>query len=77
MSKHGRPAGRMPESVADRQLMEGVYMARRIRITAIRKEKPDVGLYVLALIALARQLQDEERAKTAEARDAREVADGQ
>jgi hypothetical protein len=35
-------------------------MAGRIRITVIRKDKPEVRLYVLALIALARQLQEEE-----------------
>ncbi|TDO30685.1 hypothetical protein EV643_1357 [Kribbella sp. VKM Ac-2527] len=35
-------------------------MGRRIRVTAIKKEEPEVRLYVLALIALARQLQEEE-----------------
>jgi hypothetical protein len=33
---------------------------RQIRIRAIKKENPDIGLYVQALIALARQLQEEE-----------------
>ncbi len=37
-------------------------MGRRIRVQAIKKERPEVGLYVLALIALARQLQAEEQA---------------
>jgi hypothetical protein len=36
-------------------------MGRRIRVRAIRKEEPDTYLYVLALIALARQLQEEEQ----------------
>lgn len=35
-------------------------MGRRIKVRAIKKEQPNVGLYVQALIALARQLQDEE-----------------
>jgi len=39
-------------------------MSRHIRITAIRREEPDIRLYVLALIALARKLQEEE-ARTA------------
>ena len=34
-------------------------MRRDIRITAIRNPNPDIRLYVLALIALARQLQEE------------------
>lgn len=37
-------------------------MSRPIRIQAVPNEQPDVGLYVLALVALARQLQEEERA---------------
>ncbi len=36
-------------------------MGRQLRVTAIAKEEPDIRLYVLALIALARQLQEEER----------------
>ena len=36
-------------------------MGRRIRVRAIRKEEPDIRLYVLALIALARQLQEQEQ----------------
>jgi hypothetical protein len=36
---------------------------RRIRVTAVPKERPDVHLYVLALIALARQL-DEQQSQT-------------
>lgn len=34
-------------------------MGRRIKVRAIRKEAPDIGLYVQALVALARQLQAE------------------
>lgn len=36
-------------------------MARRIKITAIHHQEPNVGLYVLALIALARQIQEDEQ----------------
>jgi hypothetical protein len=35
-------------------------MKRQIRVRAIAKEEPDIRLYVIALIALARQLQEEE-----------------
>lgn len=38
-------------------------MARKIRVTAIEKDEPELRLYVLALIALARQLQAEEARK--------------
>lgn len=38
-------------------------MGRRIRITAIRRERPEIRLYVLALLALARQLQEQEEAQ--------------
>ena len=37
-------------------------MARRIKVTGIPRPEPDVRLYVLALIELARQLQAEEEA---------------
>lgn len=37
-------------------------MARRIRVRGIPRPEPDVRLYVLALIELARQLQAEEPA---------------
>jgi len=41
-------------------------MRRPIRVVGQWKKEPDVHLYVLALIALARQLQEaEERAKAA------------
>jgi hypothetical protein len=41
-------------------------MARRIRVRGVPRPEPDVRLYVLALIELARQLQEEEEAaKTA------------
>ncbi len=36
---------------------------RRIKIEAIRRKEPDVRLYVLALIELARQLQAEDEAR--------------
>ena len=42
-------------------------MGRRIRITAVRKKEPDIHLYVLALITLARQLQEEDERRAAEA----------
>lgn len=51
-------------------------MGRRIRVTAIKKEEPEVRLYVLALIALARQLQEEEeRAGKAAPESTREPAE--
>lgn len=37
-------------------------MSRNIKIIAIAKEQPVVRLYVLALVALVRQLQEEELA---------------
>ena len=40
-------------------------MSRRIYVKAIRRSEPDIRQYVLALIALARQLQ-EEQGRTAE-----------
>jgi hypothetical protein len=42
-------------------------MVRRIQVRAIKKEEPIMRLYVLALIALARELQDERQADTAQA----------
>lgn len=42
-------------------------MGRHIRVEAIRKEEPDIRLYVLALIALARQLQEEDKRRDVEA----------
>ena len=36
-------------------------MGRRIGVRAVRKEEPVLRLYALALIALARQLQEDER----------------
>jgi hypothetical protein len=54
----------------------GSRMGRRIRVTAIKKEEPEVRLYVLALIALARQLQEEqERRDKAAAEPTREPAE--
>jgi len=44
----------------------GSRMGRRIRVRAIAKEEPDIRLYVLALIALARQIQEEEERQAAE-----------
>jgi hypothetical protein len=40
-------------------------MGRQIRVEAIRKEDPDIRLYVLALIALARQIQEEDERRAA------------
>ena len=37
-------------------------MARRIKVRGVPKQEPDVRLYALALIELARQLQEEEEA---------------
>lgn len=37
-------------------------MAKRIKVHAVARKEPDVRLYVLALIELARQLQAEEQA---------------
>lgn len=39
-------------------------MARRIKVRGIARKEPDVRLYVLALIELARQLEAEEAAAT-------------
>lgn len=50
-------------------------MERRILITAIRREDPDIRLYVLALIALARQLQEEEEAARHEDADDASLAE--
>ncbi|MCM3920624.1 hypothetical protein ND748_02875 [Frankia sp. AiPs1] len=36
-------------------------MARRIHVTGVPRQKPEIGLYVLALIALARQMQEQGR----------------
>jgi hypothetical protein len=40
-------------------------MAKRIRVRGVPRSEPDVRLYVLALIELARQLQAEEEAAEA------------
>jgi hypothetical protein len=39
-------------------------MGRWIKVRAIKKEEPNIGLYVQALIALARQLQEEDQRGT-------------
>ena len=44
-------------------------MARHIRVRGVLRPEPDVRLYVLALIELARQLQAEEAAAGEQARD--------
>ncbi len=36
-------------------------MARRIQVTGVPRKQPEIGLYVLALIALARQMQEQGR----------------
>jgi hypothetical protein len=41
-------------------------MGRHIRIRAVRKEQPNIGLYVQALIALARELQERDGQRSAE-----------
>jgi hypothetical protein len=47
----------MPRGITLRK--GGSRMGRQIRVKAIDKEEPDIRLYVLALIALARQLQED------------------
>lgn len=42
-------------------------MGRRIRIRAIEKKEPLIRLYVLALLSLARQLEEQEQADKAPA----------
>jgi hypothetical protein len=44
-------------------------MARHIRVRGVLRPEPDVRLYVLALIELARQLQAEEEAAGEQPRD--------
>jgi len=44
-------------------------VARHIRVRGVLRPEPDVRLYVLALIELARQLQAEEAATGEQARD--------
>ena len=44
-------------------------MARHIRVRGVLRPEPDVRLYVLALIELARQIQAEEEATGEQARD--------
>ena len=46
-------------------------MSRKIRVKAIKREQPDIRLYVLALLELARQLQEAEQAAGDSANDAR------
>jgi hypothetical protein len=46
-----------------RQQAKGAGMSRRIRVRGVPRGEPDVRLYVLALIELARQLQEEEKAE--------------
>lgn len=59
----------VPSGVEKREVRKGVTrMGRQIRVTAIKKEEPDIRLYVLALIALARQLQEEDERQAAGSR---------
>jgi hypothetical protein len=44
-------------------------MARHIRVRGVLRPEPDVRLYVLALIELARQIQAEEEAAGERTRD--------
>jgi hypothetical protein len=48
-------------SIHGMKMKEGC-MARRIKVRGTPRPEPDVRLYVLALIELARQLQEEEAA---------------
>lgn len=41
-------------------------MARQIRVRGVRKRNPDIQLFVLALIELARELEAKEQAAKAE-----------
>lgn len=69
---------RVPSCVAERPQRndKGVrHMGNNIRVTAIRREEPDIHLYVLALIALARQLQDEDAVVIPQQKTVREEAD--
>jgi hypothetical protein len=58
------PEGRSPKTTSP----DGreTCMGRQIRVRAITKEEPEIGLYVLALIALARQIQDEDKRQAAQ-----------
>jgi hypothetical protein len=53
-------------------------MSKRIRVRAVVRQEPDIRLYVLALLALAQQLQDAEQTAKAdmpEHQDGAEEAD--
>ena len=39
-------------------------MGHKILVTTIRRQEPDIGLYVLALIAIAIRLHEEEARRT-------------
>lgn len=41
-------------------------MARRLKVTAIKRKKPDEHLYVLALITFARELAEEQKGSTSD-----------
>jgi hypothetical protein len=51
--------------VNTRNAKGGLEMGQRIRVKAIRKEQPDIRLYVSALIALARQFEEENERQAA------------
>jgi hypothetical protein len=51
-------------------------MARRIIIKAVPNQNPNIGLYVQALIRLARQLQEEESARQEQPAEAKIASDG-
>ncbi len=51
-------------------------MNKRIRVRGIPRSEPDVRLYVLALIELARKLQEEETAAKHAQRPGGEAAEG-
>ncbi|MGB8098942.1 MAG: hypothetical protein WCF17_17420 [Terracidiphilus sp.] len=50
-------------------------MARRIRVRGVAKQEPDARLYALALIELARQLQEEEEANGTQGESANHADD--
>jgi hypothetical protein len=60
----------LPSFHAIRELLERRgAVARHIRVRGVPRREPDVRLYVLALIELARQLQAEEEAAGAQPAD--------
>ncbi len=50
-------------------------MSKRIRITAIYRQEPEIRLFVLALIELARQLNEAEQAARPPRAEGQQVGD--